>query len=239
MRQSNGYIIMYACILTVVCGGLLAFASESLKEKQNENIELERKSNILGTVMDLKEGDDIQKLYETRVKGFVIDFDGNVKEGMKPVDVSIAAEYKKAPKDRLLPVYEFVSESDPNKISNVVLPVYGYGLWNNISGFVALQADFNTLQGVKFQHVGETPGLGARITDDEEIPARYKGKKIFDGDKVVSVTMMKGEGLDWSNDEHKVDGMSGATLTAKGVNNMLYDYMTCYEKYIRKNRKNI
>lgn len=228
---------MYAAILTVVCGGLLAFASESLKDKQQANVLLEQKENILSTVMDLGEGVDVTHLFETRVRAFVVDFEGNKKEGIDPTSVNIASEYKKDPKDRLLPVYEFLSESDPNKVENVVLPVYGYGLWNNISGYIALEEDFNSVQGVKFQHVGETPGLGARIADDEAVAARYKGKKVFEGDKVVSITMMKGEGNDWSHDPHKVDGMSAATLTAKGVNNMLMDYFTNYANYMKKNKK--
>jgi len=238
VRQSNSYILIYAAVLTIACGGLLAFASESLKEKQQANIDLEQKHNILSTVFTLPEKADIEGEYKKRVRAFVLNAEGEVQEGKQPSDISVAAEYKKSPKDRLLPVYEFVSESDPDKVTNVVIPVYGYGLWNNISGYIALESDFNTLKGVKFQHVGETPGLGARIADDEGVPARYVGKKIFEGEKVASVTMMKGEGNDYSKDPHRVDGMSGATLTAKGVNNMLVDYFTCYENYLKKNKKN-
>ena len=80
------------------------------------------------------------------------------------------------------------------KTDYVVLPVFGYGLWNNIWGFVALESDLNTIQGVKFQHAGETPGLGARIESDQEVQDRYKGKTIYEDGKLVSVTMMKGEG---------------------------------------------
>ena len=129
-------------------------------------------------------------------------------------------------------------KSDSSKTDYAVLPVYGYGLWNSIWGFVALKSDLNTVQGVKFQHAGETPGLGARIESDEEVQNRYKGKTIFDQDKLVSVTMMKGEGNDYSNNPHRVDGMSGATLTGKGVNNMLLDYLQAYENYMKKNKKN-
>jgi Na+-transporting NADH:ubiquinone oxidoreductase subunit C len=237
VRQSNTYIIIYAAVLTVVCGGVLAFTSESLKEKQQANVDKEQKFNILSTVITIPENANVDALYESRVRAFVINYAGDVQSDKQPKDINVAAEYKKKPEDRLLPVYEFVGEKDSTKVTNVVLPVYGYGLWNNISGFIAVESDFNTLKGVKFQHVGETPGLGARIADDEAIPSRYVGKKIFEGDKVASVTMMKGEGNDWSKDEHKVDGMSGATLTGKGVNNMLLDYFTCYQNYLKKKKK--
>jgi len=237
VRQSNLYIILYSAILTIACGGLLAVASEGLKEKQQANVDLEQKQIILSTVMQLKEEDNVEALYNKRVKAFVIDFQGNVKIGLRPKDINVAVEYKKAPEDRLLPVYEFKSEADTTKIENVVLPVYGYGLWNNIWGYVALNNDLNTLKGVKFKHAGETPGLGARIADDADVQERYIGKKVLnDQGHVASIVMMKGEGHDYSSDPHKVDGMSGATLTGKGVNNMLKDYFACYENYIKKNQ---
>jgi Na+-transporting NADH:ubiquinone oxidoreductase subunit C len=238
VRQSNLYIVLYAAAITIVCGGALAIASQSLKPLQDANIEMERKKNILSTVMKLEDGANIEQLYAARVKERVIDFQGNVKSGMKASSVIIAEQYKLKPEERLLPVYEFRSQADTSKIENAVMPVYGYGLWNNIWGFVALQSDLNTVQGVKFEHAGETPGLGARITSDD-IQERYKGKSVFDGDNVLSVVMQKGEGFDYSKDSHKVDGMSGATLTGKGVNNMLKDYLNCYKNYLKKNQKTL
>ncbi len=232
MRQSNTYIILYSAAITVVCGGLLAFAAVSLKDKQDANIAMEQKENILSSVLILKEEDSIDSIYLKKVRGFVIDFDGNIKDGLKPEQVKVAVEYKKAPKERLLPVYEF--RNDSNKVEYAVMPVYGYGLWNNIWGFVAVKSDFNTVQGVKFQHAGETPGLGARI-ESEEVQERFKGKSIFENGSLASIIMQKGEGNDYSSNPHKVDGMSGATLTGKGVNNMLKDYLACYEKYLKKN----
>jgi len=217
-----------------VCAGLLAFASQALKPRQDANIELERKANILSTVMELKEGDDITAIYNSRIREFVIDYNGN-KVDKKATEINIGVEYKKNPEERLLPVYEFLNATDNTKVDNAVLPVFGFGLWNSISGYIALESDFNTIKGASYSHANETPGLGARIATTE-IQDRYKGKQIFEGTNLVSVVMQKGEGLDYTSDPHKVDGMSGATLTAKGVNNMLKDYFQCYDKYIKKNR---
>jgi Na+-transporting NADH:ubiquinone oxidoreductase subunit C len=236
VRQSNSYIIFYASALTIVCGGLLALAAEGLRDRQQANIALEQKRNILATVMDLKGDVNVEEIYEKRIRAFVIDTQGNVKEGVKPTDVVLAVEYKKPIEQRLLPVYEYINENDPDKVDNVILPLYGFGLWNNIWGFVALESDFNTIKGVRFQHAAETPGLGARI-ETEEVQARYEGKQVFQGNNLVSVTMMKGEGNNYSNDPHKVDGMSGATLTAKGLNVMLKDYLGAYEPYIKKKKE--
>jgi Na+-transporting NADH:ubiquinone oxidoreductase subunit C len=235
VRQSNTYIIIYAAILTVVCGGLLALASEGLKEKQQANVDLEQKKNILTSVMEIKDGDDINALYAKSVEAYVVDFNGKKVEGADPSKINAAAEWRKKPEDRQLPVYEFRNATNKEKVDYVVLPVYGYGLWNEIWGFVALQSDFDTVQGVKFEHKGETPGLGARITE-AEVQARFKGKSIFNKDLIASIKMMKGEGNDYSNDTHKVDGMSGATLTGNGVNNMLVDYFKSYENYLKSNR---
>jgi Na+-transporting NADH:ubiquinone oxidoreductase subunit C len=233
VRQSNTYIILYSAAITIVCGGLLAFAAVSLKDKQDFNIAQEQKKNILSSVIPLKETDNVDAIYNKRVKAFVIDYEGNVVPGKKATEVIVATEYKKAPKDRLLPVYEFRSEADTSKVEYAVMPVYGYGLWNNIWGFVAVKSDFSTVQGVKFQHAGETPGLGARI-ESEEVQERFKGKTIFDNGNLAPVAIQKGEGHDYSDNPHKVDGMSGATLTGKGVNNMLKDYLACYENYLKK-----
>lgn len=237
MRQSNMYIIMYTAILTVVCGVLLAVAAEGLKPRQQANIELEQKRNILSTVLTLEKGADVAGVYEKRVKAYVVKPDGSVAEGVNAEDVVVVDEYKKPADQRLLPVYEIVSESDPNKTEFYVLPVYGYGLWNNIWGYVSLKSDLNTINGVRYEHAGETPGLGARIAT-EEVQQRYVGKKIFENAQLVSVEMMKGEGNDYSNNPHKVDGMSGATITGKGLNNMMMDYLKAYENFFKSKSNN-
>ena len=102
--------------------------------------------------------------------------------------------------------------------------MFGNGLWDWISGFVALDKDLNKVVGVAFDHKTETPGLGARISS-EEIQSRYKGKKIFNelGD-LVSIKMLKKEN-NINLTFHEVDGMSGATITANGLNDMLKNYL--------------
>jgi Na+-transporting NADH:ubiquinone oxidoreductase subunit C len=129
----------------------------------------------------------------------------------------------------------FMNKDNLDEVEAYIFPTYGNGLWNNIWGFIALKPDLRTIKGAAFDHVGETPGLGARITSPD-IQSRYRDKQIFDEQgNLVSVEMVKGEKGDNSiYGPHQVDGLSGATLTAKGVNEMLSSYFGYYQSYIDK-----
>ena len=127
---------------------------------------------------------------------------------------------------------------DGSSIDFYIFPMFGNGLWDWISGFVALDKDLNQIVGVAFDHKAETPGLGARISSDE-IQDRYKGKKIFNElGNLVSIKMLKKEYNEMLT-LHEVDGMSGATITANGLNDMLKNYLDCYLPFIKKNQNQI
>lgn len=247
-KNSSGYIFGFALLVILVCGVVLSLVSGALAERQSIEREIERKKFILkaalGDEMADVEKAEISGLYEKRVKESVVNSKGEAVEGIAANAVKLKNEYKKMEKNGSLkpdltinlPVYEVLS-SDGSEVEYYVVPTYGFGLWDNIWGYVALQKDLNTIEGVVLDHKGETPGLGARITEDK-IQKRYRaGKKIFKGDKLVSVTMNKGEGIDYSSDPHTVDGLSGATLTADGVNSMLYNYMNIYLSFINANKE--
>ena len=116
-----------------------------------------------------------------------------------------------------------------------VIPIMGYGLWDLIKGYVALDLDLNTVKGISFYENKETPGLGARITEDW-FKANYVGKKVLDeSGALTSVTIVKGEAPD--DDIHAVDGISGATLTCQGINQFLLSDLERYEPYFKTLRK--
>lgn len=246
MQQSNTYIITFSVILTVILGLLLSGTSQLLGPMQKEAIALDNKKQILGALIS---GDEIAAMnpkevndyYENRVSSIVVDINGKevTEQDGVPVTaetVDVAKNYKKPAEQRLFPVYIYHAEGNPDDVANYVLPLYGAGLWNAIWGYIALDTDMNTVGGITLAHAGETPGLGARITD-WEVQSRYVGKEIYDeSGQLVSVEMQKGEGIDYSNSPHKVDGMSGATITGKGVNNMLYNYLNYYQAYIESKK---
>jgi len=240
VRQSNFYIILFSALLTVVLGGLLSLAAVGLKPMQDLQVALDTQNKILSAVMDVGPDDDVPTIYDKRIRAEVVNIKGEVVEEVdgEPVvaeKVSIASQFDKDPEDRIYPIYKFVNENNPEQVDAYILPVYGTGLWDDIWGYVALQNDLKTLKGVVFDHAGETPGLGARITSID-VQERFQEKKIYDQTgKLVAVRMVKGESGDPSMyGDNEVDGLSGATITAVGVNDMLYNYLTYYEAYLEK-----
>ena len=247
-KNSSGYIFGFALLVILVCGVLLSIVSGALAEKQKEEKELERKMFILKSSL----GDEIAgltklevaEIYSQRVEEKILNSRGEDVAGKTVGDVALRKEYKKLDKSGKLkdgeeinlPLY-LVKDKDKKEIQFYVMPIYGFGLWDNIWGYTALQSDMNTIKGMVLDHKGETPGLGANITD-ADVQNRYQSKKIYnETGKLVSVIMQKGEGNDYSDDPHSVDGMSGATLTADGVNNMLSSYLRLYQPFLETVKK--
>ncbi len=247
MQQSNTYIIVFSAVLTIILGGLLSLANQGLKPMQDKSVELDTKKKILSAVTDLKgkKGNEILDLYGETIESIVVDIHGDVvtsdKKGIAVVaeNIDIAKNYKSAPEERMYPVFKYHKAGDKDAIEAYIFPIYGKGLWGPIWGFIALETDLNTIKGASFDHKTETPGLGARITTNE-ISNRYVGKKVFDSNgSLASIKMLKGENHPESAlDEHHIDGLSGATLTGKGVNEMLESYFQHYQEYINKAKNN-
>ncbi len=230
--------------MTLLLGAILAFTSESLKEKQASEREFERKKFILSAALGRTHIDEMAKqdraavesIYDNRVQSFVVNAKGEKVAGTTVADIVVAKEFKKSKEDRLLPIYTIMNETG-DEAEYFVLPIYGNGLWDNIWGYLSLQSDINTVQGVIFDHKAETPGLGARITE-ANLQARYIGKKLYDeSGSFQSVVMQKGETGNFDSDPHKVNGMTGATITGVGVNQMMEDYVNLYKNYLNTVKK--
>ena len=240
-KESNLYIVVFAIIITIILGGSLSIVSQSLKPLQKEQIELDTKKQILKAVMNIesKMPEEINAIYEQRIQSTIVDHKGKSinSNDLKAESINIGKEYKKDIQNKLLPVFKYMSQST-DEVEAYIIPAYGKGLWNDIWGYIAIKPDFNTIKGVSFDHIGETPGLGARITS-LEVQERYKDKKLYDEEgNFASIIMLKGEKNDNLND-HQVDGMSGATITGNGVNIMLEDYMKYYQEFFKNYQENL
>jgi Na+-transporting NADH:ubiquinone oxidoreductase subunit C len=222
-------------------GGLLAATSVGLGPIQQKSIELDTKKQILGAVLEVTSEMDVIETYDKVIKSEVTDYEGNIvtedEEGKELIaeNVNVEKQFDKAPEDRLYPVFKYYGKEGGDEIESYILPVYGNGLWDNIWGYIALDTEGKTIKGAVFAHAGETPGLGARITEDA-VQDRFEGKKLYnDQGELVSVKMLKGESNPESKlDAHHVDGMSGATITGNGLNDMLKNYFQHYQSYFNK-----
>ncbi len=229
-KNSNGYMLFYAAIITIIVAVSLSFLSESLKEKQHKNEQAAMKNEILHA-LGLDTLANPEQFFDEKIEGIVVDNKGDVLEGEAAIDVNVKAENKKANDDeRLLPLYIY---SSPEGSKIYVLPMYGSGLWDDIWGYMAIQGDFNTVFGTSFGHKGETPGLGGEITTDW-FQKSFAGKQFMDNKSFVSIEVKKGK-LD--NPDHQVQAITAATMTSNGVTNMIKDDLADYLAYFNKLKK--
>jgi Na+-transporting NADH:ubiquinone oxidoreductase subunit C len=229
-RNGNTYTVLYAAIMVILVAAILASISMALKPRQVRNSEIEKKQNILASVNIESTVANAEQIYAEKIKNeYVVNVSGEQVEG-DAFNTDLKKERAKADKDMLLPVFECQTEDG----LKYVLPLYGAGLWGPIWGFIALNEDLNTIYGANFDHQGETPGLGAEIsTDIFEQP--FVGKKLFnETGKLVSIIVAK-VGQE-APAEHKVDGISGGTITSKGLEKMLFDDFTSYKEFFKKKK---
>jgi len=235
-KDSNRYTFTFALIVCVVCSFMLALVSEGLRDRRELNVELDIKKNILKAVnlrdpLDAKASSEkIVSTYKEKIEELVIDPQGNIVEGKKPLDIIEGEE--------LYPLYIY---REGKQILSYSFPIVGKGLWSTLYGYFALEPDAVTVRGISFYSHGETPGLGAEI-EKAWFTENYKGKKVWDLDRseLFPVQVVKGKVADKiSKDEqkHYVDGISGATITSRGVTEMVDRELRKYEPYFSKIRK--
>lgn len=238
---SNTYIFVFSLIMVTIVAVLLSFVATQLKPKQQMNVEIERKQDILrsvGQAQQAREVDDKNSYIEEEfgkyiTDSYVVNFEGEkVDADAFEVTLQMEQEVKIDQKERRYPI--FVYSENGNEM--YVVPVRGKGLWGPIWGYVAFEEDLNTISGAVFDHQGETPGLGAEINMGW-FQEPFEGKTIFDDQgNFVSIEVVKG-GAD-PNDPHGVDAISGGTITSKGLEDMLQDCLAGYVNYF-KNTANI
>ena len=233
--HSNRYTLIYAAVLSVITAIVLAVAAEGLKPAQEANIALDKKSNILRAVrLAYTERAQIENTYAERIQEMVLDATGKPLSGITTKEIDLKEEIAKAPQQRRLPLYVF-TEKDGKKY--YIVPLRGVGLWGPIWGYISIQDDFNTVYGSFFDHKSETPGLGAEIA---ELPfqTQFQGKKIMsDEGQFVSVNVIKKTDKVSYGGEHRVDAISGGTITSRGTNDMIRDCTAPYLAYFEKIKK--
>ncbi len=229
---SNKYIMTFSVVMVVSVAILLSLTALLLQPRQEKNVEVEKKMNILSSINVVSTKSDAVSQYDKYIRNsYVINTDGKHIEGVDPFTVSLRAEHKKPLAEQYLPVFIAVED---NGDTLRILPLEGKGLWGPIWGYVSLKSDMSTIAGVTFDHKGETPGLGAEI-NTTEFESQFLGKTLFKDGSFVSIKVVKGGVRPGSLNE--VDGISGGTITSKGLEAMVYEGISKSEKYLSQNRK--
>ena len=232
--NSNSYIYTFTLIMTTLVAVVLGLMFYGLKGIHAQNEAVFNKRAILAAVgnylpkgVDAMSDQEVQAVFDQQITSYVIKSDGTVIEDMVADQVDMAKERKKPESDRVFPLYVF----NDGKENFYIMSVRGNGLWDEIWGNIALKSDLNTVAGASFDHKGETPGLGAEIKDNPKFSAQFEGKQIYDyNGTYTSVLVRKGGAQD---PKHEVDGISGATVTANGVSEMINRGISYYLPYLK------
>lgn len=223
-RQSNLYTVIYITLIVLIVGTALAFTSLKLKGRQQENIDADKMRQILASVHIVPEKAEIvAEFNKVVVSSPVYNAEGRELSSDGAFDVDVNAESRKPASERSLPLFVCRLADGSTKY---VIPLYGAGLWGPIWGYVALNDDADTVYGAFFAHQGETPGLGAEI-EKPKFCNEFDGKHMFKDDKFMPVTVVKA-GTKPADDADYVDGVSGGTITSKGVAAMLDNCIAPY-----------
>jgi len=251
MRQySNAYVIGFATVVCLVCSIVVSTSAVALRERQDRNKVLDRQTQVLVVAGLLETGqkataEEVGQLFADNIRIRAIDLE----TGGYTDEVDAASyDQRKATKDPALSrpapannagvprlpnsglVYQRVAGEE---VKLLILPIEGKGLWSTLYGFLALAPDTTTIEGITFYEHGETPGLGGEV-DNPSWKSLWVGRQAFDENWQPAVEVIKGLAGPPDSDPYRVDGISGATLTARGVSNLVRFWLgeNGYEPYL-------
>ena len=237
MQHSASYNIKFATALCMVCAVIVSLAFEMLHTRYELNAALDKQRNVLIVSGLADEKEDLSREeIEARIANIqmviidlqtgmpVTDIDPGTFDQQKQAKNPLTS--REAPENRAqvqrLPEHVMVYETrGPDEtLSMVVLPIEGMGLWSTLYGYIALDADLETIRGLTFYEHRETPGLGGEV-DNPRWKALWPGRRPFDENLRPVISVIKGRAGSVNEDPYNVDGLSGATITSRGVDNLL------------------
>ena len=241
--RSTQYIIGFAAAVCLVCGVVVAGSYESLKERQEINAQLDKKKKVLGVVSLYTAGEDItpeeiDKRFADNIQAKLVDLSTGQYADASEEEIA-AFDQRKARQD---PARSKAADANPAQVARVpnqalvylkvengeidqlVLPIEGKGLWSTLYGFLALEADAQTVAGIVFYEHAETPGLGGEV-DNPRWRSVWKGRKVYGDDGAPEISVIKGPAGPASSDPYHIDGLSGATITSRGVSYLVQFWM--------------
>jgi Na+-transporting NADH:ubiquinone oxidoreductase subunit C len=232
-NESVSKTFAVALTLCIVCAVVVSTAAVSLRPAQEANKLLDLKTNILASAGLLEEGVDVEtqfekisvKLVDMQTGRYTTEVDADTYDQRKAsanpnLSVALSASEDIAKIKRRANFAKVYVVENGQGLEKVILPIKGYGLWSTLYGFIALESDLKTVAGIGFYEHTETPGLGGEV-DNPKWKSSWVGKQAYDTEALV-LEVIKGK-VDPYRDgaESKIDGLAGATLTTKGVDNLV------------------
>ena len=239
MRIKNSTTLLFAIAVSAVCALCVAGSVVLLRDRQQANAELERQRNILAAA-NLIEKDatpsEIAQAYG-ELTPVVIDLTTG-DPCQTPGEATRDAPTNPAGISKIPVCMPIFQKREGNQILLHILPIEGQGLWSRLYGFLALNADGRTVRGLSFYKHGETPGLGGEISNPRWTK-KWENRKVFNKLGEVEIAVIKGIAGPAESDPHRVDGLSGATLTGRGVTNLLQFWLSDegYGRYLKKHQR--
>ncbi len=241
MQHSTTYIVGFSTLVCVVCALFVASAEVSLRPLKELNILMDRQKNILAVAGLMQPGEEIdaeeiRQRFENSIRPQMIDLStGEEDTSIDPASFDQRSAARDPSRSRRAPsnpskilripnqalIYEVVENDE---VSAIIIPIEGYGLWSVLYGYLALAPDARTILGITYYDQKETAGLGGEV-ENPNWKAKWVGRKAFDERGRVKIAVKKGPAGPPDKDPYEVDGLSGATITSRGVTNMLHFWL--------------
>ena len=241
-KESTARTLTVALLVCLVCSVFVAGAAVALRPTQLENRLLDKQRSILAIAglgeagMSAKQ---VKSLYNDRIVAKLVNLEtGEFSDEFDPKTFDPLQAAKDPALSKSLPGDEDIASikrrerfstvymvENNGELETLIIPVRGYGLWSTLYGFMAVKGDLNTVAGFGFYQHGETPGLGGEV-DNPKWRNQWPGKELFDDNGKLAVQIIKGSVDPQSPKvDHQIDGLAGATLTSKGVDNLIQFWM--------------
>ncbi|TDQ30713.1 Na(+)-translocating NADH-quinone reductase subunit C [Zeaxanthinibacter enoshimensis] len=239
-KENNVYTVIFAAIMVIVVGAILAYLASSLKPRIQENERFEKQQNIL-YAMGVNENtpdsgvnfiptDRVEEEFSKYIKKQLVIEGDKISEDENAYLIDLKKQLALASKGNTPKLPLMIGEKDGKTF--YIIPMYGKGLWDAIWGHISLDENM-IVQGVYFDHKGETPGLGANIKE-RYFMDDFDGETILNGTKYEGIRVAKGNNdpLNEDKEDNEVDALAGATITGDGVSNMISQTVKMYKSYL-------
>ncbi|CAM3800719.1 NADH:ubiquinone reductase (Na(+)-transporting) subunit C [Flavobacterium cucumis] len=235
--DSNSYTIIFSIVMVVVVGALLAFFANFTKDLRVKNDQVKAQIDILSAIGVTAERSNATEMFDKYIKSQKVIKGTEISDDDKAYLIDVKKELDIAKKGGIQRLPLFVAEKEGKTI--YILPVRGNGLWDAIWGYIALNDDLKSINGVYFDHKAETPGLGANITETF-FTSDFKDEQIYDASGAFKGVEISKSNADPNNEDKKdnqVDAISGATITGNGVGAMINSGIKAYLPYFETLKK--